>query len=263
MILEIYKMWNRVVVEDCLTFPVNLWWIRVLALCKAATKDCVLIHGINLDYRQTFLEINFLRLIHPEIILKKINLTTCKETMKNHLKQEGQRLVTQVKTDKIKAQLQCRHLKQSCWLWVLQSWWKYRRTTWSDSKDSKYRNCNSTNSLIHNRSWCGKFDSNHKSLLVLVFHRMLCCGSKKWRWLILWTSWNLRDQFMERIFQTSRCWTRRLLLLWTRSSQTPSPRRRSASRSRKAKKRIGFYMEDTSLWWSTTTFEWLALMTQY
>ena len=38
--------------------------------------------------------------------------------------------------------------------------------------------------FIHNRSWCGKFDSKPKSLLVLIFHRMLCCG----RWLILWTS---------------------------------------------------------------------------
>ena len=38
----------------------------------AATKDCRLTHGINLDYRKTFLEVNFLRLIHPEIILKRI-----------------------------------------------------------------------------------------------------------------------------------------------------------------------------------------------
>ena len=38
---------------------------------------------------------------------------------------------------------------------VLQYQWNYHRTTWSDSKDSKYRNRNSTNSLLHNRSWCG------------------------------------------------------------------------------------------------------------
>ena len=29
-------------------------------LCSAATKDCRLTHGINLDYRKTFLEIKFL-----------------------------------------------------------------------------------------------------------------------------------------------------------------------------------------------------------
>ena len=66
---------------------------------SAATKDCRLIHGANLDYRKTFLEINFLRSIHPEIILKELNLTTCKEIGKQPLKQEGRRLFTQVKTD--------------------------------------------------------------------------------------------------------------------------------------------------------------------
>ena len=83
--------------------------IPVLVLCSAATKNCRLTHGINLDYRMTFLEINFQRLIHPQFILKESNLTTCKETEEQPLKQKGRRLVTQVKTDKIKAQFQCRH----------------------------------------------------------------------------------------------------------------------------------------------------------
>ena len=39
--------------------------IRVLVLCSAATKDCRLTSGINLDYRKTFLEINFPRMSHP------------------------------------------------------------------------------------------------------------------------------------------------------------------------------------------------------
>ena len=63
------------------------------ALNSSATKDCRLTHGINQDYRKTFfLEINFLRLIHPEIILKEFNLTTCKETEKQSLKPERRRL---------------------------------------------------------------------------------------------------------------------------------------------------------------------------
>ena len=33
---------------------------------RAATEDCRLTHGITLDYRKTFLEINFLRLTHPK-----------------------------------------------------------------------------------------------------------------------------------------------------------------------------------------------------
>ena len=109
-----------------------------------------------------------------------------------------------------------------------------------DSKDSKFRNCTSTNSLIHNHSWCGRYDSKIKWLLVLIFRR----------------------QFVERIFQISRCWTRRLLLLWARSYRIPSSRRRSVSRNRKPSKRTGFFEEDRSPSWSTTTFEWLALMMQ-
>ena len=74
--------------------------------------------GLPLDTRnhsglqETFLEINFPRMIHPQIILKEFNLTTCKETEEQSLEQKGRRLVTQVKTDKIKAQFQCRHLLQ-------------------------------------------------------------------------------------------------------------------------------------------------------
>ena len=109
--------------------------------------------------QENFFGNQFLPLIHPEIILEEFNLTTCKETEKQSLKQKGRRLFTQVKTDKIKAQFQCRHLHQGRWQRGLQYWWIYRRTTWSESKDCKYRNCNSTNSLIHNRSWRGKFDS--------------------------------------------------------------------------------------------------------
>ena len=46
------------------------------------------------------------------------------------------RLFSQVKTYKIKAQYQCRHLQQDRRLRVLQDRWNCRRTTWSDSKDS-------------------------------------------------------------------------------------------------------------------------------
>ena len=133
--------WNKITVEDCLTFPVRMWWFRVLVLYSAATKDCLLTHGIRLDYRKTFLVINFLRLIHPQITLKEIQSDNVQKTEEQSLEQKGRRPVTQVKTDKIKAQFQCRHLRQGRWPRVLQHRWNYRRVTWSDSKDSKYRNC--------------------------------------------------------------------------------------------------------------------------
>ena len=72
-----------------------------------------------------------------------------------------------------------------------------------------------------------------------------------------------RQQYLERIFQNLRRWTRRLAWLWTRSFRIPSSKRRSVSRKRKPTKRTGFHEEDRSLSWSATKFEWLALMTQY
>ena len=69
-----------------------------------------LTHGINQDYWMTFLETKFLRLLHPEIILKEFNYTTCREAEKQSLKPNyGRRQKTQVKTDEIMAQFQCQH----------------------------------------------------------------------------------------------------------------------------------------------------------
>ena len=103
-----------------------------------------------------FLEINFLRMIHPEIFLKELHLTTCKEIEKQYLTNLKGKQVWQVETDKIMAQFQCRLLRQDRWLPVLQYRWNYRRSTWSDSKDSKYRNCNSINSLHFLHSYVGR-----------------------------------------------------------------------------------------------------------
>ena len=59
VIQETFKMWNRMIVESCLTFPVNLQWFGVLVPRSAATKDCHLTHVINLDYRKTFFGYQF------------------------------------------------------------------------------------------------------------------------------------------------------------------------------------------------------------
>ena len=67
----------------------------------------------------------------------------------------------------------------------------------------------------------------------------------------------------ERIFRIMRCWTRRLLRLWTISSRIPGSKRRLASRNRKPRKRTGSWDGDKSPSWSMTTSEWLVLMTQY
>ena len=112
MLEQMNSMYDSEDFQDVeLNFCGRLSWFRVIVPCSAATKDCRLTLGINLDYRKMFLEINFLRLIHPDIILKEFNLTTCKETEKQSLKPEGLRLFTQVKTNWIKAQFQCRQVQ--------------------------------------------------------------------------------------------------------------------------------------------------------
>ena len=70
MIQGNFKKWNRITVEDCLTFPVNFQRFQV------ATNACLLTHGIRLDHRKTFLVINFVHMIRPEIIVKEIHHST-------------------------------------------------------------------------------------------------------------------------------------------------------------------------------------------
>ena len=53
MIQENFMKWNRIILGDCLTFPVNLQWFQVLVPCWAATNACPLTHGIHQDYRKT------------------------------------------------------------------------------------------------------------------------------------------------------------------------------------------------------------------
>ena len=95
-----------------------------------------------------------LRLMHLEVSNKEFQSDDMRRNREAVLEEGRRRLGTQVQTDIIKAQFQCRHLRQGRWLRVLQLQWNYPITTWLDSKDSNYRICNSTNSLIHNRFSC-------------------------------------------------------------------------------------------------------------
>ena len=79
MIQVNFKKWNQITVGDCLMFQVSMQWFQVLVPCWAATNTCLLTDGIHQDYRKTFLVINFLRLLHPKIILKELTLAHHKE----------------------------------------------------------------------------------------------------------------------------------------------------------------------------------------
>ena len=129
-----------------------------------ATEGCRLTHGINLEYGRTFLEIKISMFDSPRYLPQRISSDDVQRNREAALgdpKQKKQ--VWQVKTDKIMAQFQCRCLRQSRWLWILKVRLIFRRTAWSDSKDSKYRNCNSTFSLVHHHFFCRKQDSTQVS----------------------------------------------------------------------------------------------------
>ena len=107
MIQENVKKWNQIIVEDCLTCPVNQRRFQYLLPCWAATNACHLIHGTQLDYRKTFLVINFPHLVCSEILLKEFIIVSHmkhRERQNQSHKQCGQGPLSQEMTSKIRAQ---------------------------------------------------------------------------------------------------------------------------------------------------------------
>ena len=205
------------------SFPVSPWWFRVLVLCSAATKDCRLTHGFNLDYRKTFFEINFLRLIHPDIILKEFNLTAWKETEKQFLKQKGRRLNS-------------RKWRQT----------KSRHNSNADicdkTVDYEFHNTGGLTAERHGRTAkTANIGIAIRQIPWFTFIFILENSIQKSSDYLFWFSigsnvvdqgggdgwfiernWSPRDPFLERNFPILRSWTRRLPLLWARSSRIPN-----------------------------------------
>ena len=240
MTREIFKMWNQITVEDCISFPVNLWWFRLSSFAQPRQKDCRVTRGINLEYRKTLLGYQF---------------STFDSSQNHYL--GIHRSTTPSATGTIPVYIGTETL-------VARDEDQNRGTIPMPTFARRPSIMSSFFPVdIPQNSMVGKQRQQISELPVLLFHRVLCRGSNKWRWLMHWRNWSPRDQFMERICEILRCWTRRLLVLWTRSSQIVTSRRRSASRNTKPRKRTGSHEEDGSLSWSSTTFEWLMLMTQY
>ena len=178
---------------------VNQQRFQVLVLFWAATNACLIwITGKRVWYS------TFYKLIHPEIIIKEFIILWHQVLQYQSNKLQGRGHLSQEMKIHLGAQFQCRHLQESRRPWVHHCLWRFRRVPWLDNKDSKYLNLNSTNSLIPNHSWFGRYDSKIKWLPVLIFHRIWCYGSKKWRWLIYWKNWSPRDPHLEIIFQIWR-----------------------------------------------------------
>ena len=141
------------------------------------------------------------------------------ETEKQFPKQKGWRLVTQLKTEKSKPQFQCRHLRQGRWLRVLQYRWNYCRTAWSVNNDSKYRKCNSTSFLHLLSFFCQKI--RFKTQVTTCSDFLSDAVVKVVEMVDSWDEFESSRSvsLWEGLSKFSRCWSRRLLRLWTRSSQ--------------------------------------------
>ena len=186
-VLEKSRILNQNLVEDCLAFPVNLKWFRVLLRCSAATKDCRFIHGKQSGVQENVFGNLFSTFDSP----RDVPRISSDDVPRNREAAPGDPKVKTSLTSEDGQKYGTVPLPMFAsrrWLRVLNIRLIFRRTTWSDSKDSKCRNCNSTGSVVHHHFWCGKQDSKHRSQVVLIFSRKVCSGSKKWRWLIHWMS---------------------------------------------------------------------------
>ena len=260
MIQVNFKKWNRITAGDCLTFPVNQQRFQVLVLCRAATNACHLTHGRCLDHRKTFLVMHFLQLIRPRHHYHRVHHSMIPGATGSVQVHIGSGTLVARDEDLSRGTIPMPTFSRrpstiSSLLSV-----DIRKILWLDSKDSRYRNCNSVNSLHLLNSYVGRYDSKTKWLLVLIFHQRLCYGSRKYRWSIHWMKENPHDQLLEWIFKILRRQMRELLLLGKRSSKILTSRRKSVLRCRKSRKRIRFYEEDRAPSWFTTTFGLLALM---
>ena len=104
-------MLNQIVVEDCLTFPVNLRCFRVLVLCSAATKDC------RLTWDQSGVQENVFGKQFPTLDSPRDfpQRSSSDDVQRNREAAPGDPMVKTSLTSEdgqIMAQLQCRCLRQ-------------------------------------------------------------------------------------------------------------------------------------------------------
>ena len=143
-------------------------------------KRLLLDRWIQSGLQENDFGINFLRLIHPQIILKK---NQSDDVQRNReAAPESVRMKTRYTSEDRQNQgtipmptFETRSLTMSSTMLVeltQNHMVGQQRQQISELQFDKFPDPSSF--LV----W--KFDSKHKSVLVLIFHRMPCCGSKKW-----------------------------------------------------------------------------------
>ena len=162
------------------------------------------------------------------------------------------------------AQFQCRCLRPDRWLWVLKVLLIFRRTTWVGQQRQQLselqfdRFSNPSSFLV----WKTRFEtqvssgSDFPSEAMLLSKEVEMVDSLDGLKILTISIWKRFSTFWD---------ARREVCLGSGQDhqECPVQKRRSASWSRKPKKRSAFCEEDWSPSWSTTTFEWVVLMTQY
>ena len=159
MFQDNFKKLNQTTVSDCLTFPVNLQWFPMMS------SDTRLLLGLQENVFGDQSSAFDSPRDHPQ------GVHSCKTQCEQGPVPQAAGTGTphsQEMTNKMDAQFQCRLLQEGRRLWVRLLRWKFCRIPWLDSKDSKYRSCNPTHSLIHNHFWFGKYESKIKRLPVLI-----------------------------------------------------------------------------------------------
>ena len=236
-----FKEWNRYTVEDCFTFPVNQQWFQVFVRCWIATNVCLLTHGVRLDHKkmifwQTILCIWFV----PKL------------SSRNSLRCDTRR-------DKI--------CSTTDWHKDLCS--KRWRANQGHNSNADVCKKKSTTSFIilggHSAEFYGSpaktaairqtlrptiifmlENQIQKASIDYLFWFSVGClvmDQKKGRSSIHWRDQHPHDRLLERNFQVSNSWTRRLLLLWIRSDKIHISRKMPVAKNRKFRKRIWFTMK--------------------
>ena len=190
MILEIFKMWSHIRVEDCLTFPVNLRWFTVFS-CFAQPRQKIAawhmesIWIIGKRFWKSVFNVCFnQRLFSQNSIRRRAKRTDeaapeADRTKSSHTSEDGQNQGT------IPMPTFARRPLTASFTTPVELPQNYmvgqQRPQISELQFDKFPNPTLVLGVENSIQ-------NPSRYLVLIFHRMPCCGSKKWRWLFLWTS---------------------------------------------------------------------------
>ena len=211
------KTWNQFSAR--LSYVSSLQRFQVLVPSWAATKRAPLDTWIHQAYRKTFWSSNFYVLFTlRSFIFKDFSCATRREQGSVPQAARVENFFRNKITNKTEAQLQFRHLQEGRRLWVLQLIAKTANV----------------GAAIRQMPW---------STIILGLENTIQKSSDYLFWFSIGS--NVVDQrsgdgwFTEGI-EVFACWTRSLLLLWTRSSRIPIWRRRSVSRNREPRRRSGF-----------------------